>query len=110
MATIPCLNDFFDYEILNAIETEKRIEPVQQPFSMTAIPVIEAENIFEPDNIQVELPVCETENSACLDDNELELFVEKRLLHWFKTFFCLNVIEYFVIKKYFSCSNLRGEM
>ena len=77
--------DFFDDEILNAIEKlEKRIEPVQQPFSMTAIPVMEAENIFGPEKMQVELPVCEPqnsacepENSACLDDNELELLVEK---------------------------------
>ena len=74
MAATPCLKDFFDDEILNAIETEKRIEPVQQPFSMTAILVMEAENIFEPEKMQVELPVCEPENSACLDDNELELF------------------------------------
>ena len=102
MAATPCLKDFFDEilnaietekriepvqqpkyffgdEILNAIETERRIEPVQQPFSMTAILVMEAENIFEPENMQVELPVCEPENSACLDDNELELFVEKLL-------------------------------
>ena len=49
-------------------------EPVKQPFSMTAILVMEAENIFEPEKMQVELPVCEPENSACLDDNELELF------------------------------------
>ena len=104
--------DFFDDEILNAIETEKRIEPVQQPFSMTAIPVMEAENIFEPEKMQVELPVREPENSACLDNNELELFVEKRLLHWFNTFFCLNGVEYFVVKKIFqtrNCSNLRGK-
>ena len=101
MAATPCLKDFFDDEILNAIETEKRIEPVQQPFSMTAIPVMEAENIFEPEKMQVELPVCEPENSACLDDNELELLVEKQLLHWFNTFFCLNGVEYFVVKKIF---------
>ena len=61
MAATPCLKDFFDDEILNAIETEKRIEPVQQPFSMTAIPVMEAENIFEPEKMQVELPVCENQ-------------------------------------------------
>ena len=97
--------DFFDDEILNAIETEKRIEPVQQPFSMTAILVMEAENIFEPEKMQVELPVCEPENSACLDDNELELFVEKRLLHWLNTFFCLNGVEYFVVKKIFQIRN-----
>ena len=121
MAVTPCLKDFFDDEILNAIETEKRIEPVQQPkyffddeilnaiepvqqpFSMTTIPVMEAENIFEPEKVQVELPVCEPENSHCLDDNELELFVEKRLLHWFNTFFCLNGVEYFVVKKSFGC-------
>ena len=30
MAATPCLKDFFDDEILNAIETEKCIEPVQQ--------------------------------------------------------------------------------
>ena len=86
------LKDFFDDEILNAIETEKRIEPVQQPFSMTAIPVMEAENIFEPEKMQVELPVCEPEYSTCLDDNELQLFVEKRLLHWFKIYNFLFVL------------------
>ena len=31
MAATPCMKDFFDEEILNAIETEKRFEPVQQP-------------------------------------------------------------------------------
>ena len=33
MAATPCLKDFFEDEKLNAIETEKRIEPVQQPKS-----------------------------------------------------------------------------
>ena len=97
MAATPCLKDFFDDEILNTIETEKRIEPVQQPFSMTAILVMEAESIFEPEKMQVEPPVCEPENSACLDDNELELFTGSI------RFFCLNGVEYFVVKKYFSC-------
>ena len=93
-----------DDEILNAIETEKHIEP-KQPFSMTAIPVMEAENIFEPEKMQVELPVSEPDNSVCLDDNELELFVEKQFLHWFNTFFCLNGVENLVVKFFFQTRN-----
>ena len=51
MAATPSLKDFFDDEILNAIETEKCIEPVQQPkdfFDDEILNAIETEKRIEP--------------------------------------------------------------
>ena len=53
MAATPCLKDFFDDEILNAIETEKHIEPVQQPkdfFDDEILNAIETEKILNQCN------------------------------------------------------------
>ena len=73
---------------------------------MTAILVMEAENIFEPEKMQVELPVCEPENSGCLDycgKVALSISSSKNLsvVALVQYVFLLNGVEYFVVKKSF---------